>query len=258
MQTDKMPLIFAGHGSPMNAVIKNNFTEEMSHFMDGISKPRAILMISAHWYTDGTFIQSASEPKQIYDFSGFPEELYKVRYPVSGYSPLTERVRELLGDKVKINDEWGIDHGAWSVLIHMIPDHSIPVVQLSVDFRKSFQEHFEIGKLLKPLREEGILVMSSGNILHNLRKVNWQSDTMSEDGRRFDDAVGEIIMSGNYDDILKIRNNPLYKYAVPTPDHFIPLLYILGAAEKNESIEVLNKSGELDTISMTSYIFGRK
>lgn len=254
MNKEKMPVIFVGHGSPMNAIEDNRFSIEWKKIFENRVKPRAILAISAHWYIDGTYIQSAVEPKQIYDMYGFPEELYKVKYKVKGDQSLTEAIKELLKDKVAINNEWGIDHGTWSVLVHMFPKADIPVVQLSINRRLSLEEHWNLAKTLAPLREDGILILASGNILHNLRKVQWNIDHMTEEGKEFDDYVHDLIMSKNYMDILKIESHPLFKYAVPTPDHFIPLIYALANINDEDSITSFNRDGSLGTISMTSYI----
>lgn len=252
----KMPLLFLGHGSPMNAIEDNRYTNTWKSILSQIPRPKAILALSAHWYVSGTRLQGAKNPELIYDMYGFPKELYEVKYPVKGSKDLSTRVLDLVGEGVQIDDSWGIDHGTWSILVHMIPDYSIPVVQMSIDMNKTFKDHWELGKKLAPLREEGYLILSSGNIVHNLRLVNWESDELSKEGQVFDNYVEDIITRGSYEDILSIKDHPNYKYAVPSPDHFIPLIYTLSLADKEDYVKVFNKGGNLSSISMTGYSFG--
>lgn len=175
----KMPVIFSGHGDPMIALRDDEVTRGMRRVGDNVlkqyGKPKAILAISAHWYTKGTFVQTAAEPKQIYDMYGFPKDLYEVKYPAKGCKELSDRVKEILGDSVKVDDSWGIDHGTWTVLVHMFPDADIPVVQLSVDGALDEIGLYEIGWKLAALREEGYLIFGSGNVVHNLRRVEWDN-----------------------------------------------------------------------------------
>ena len=255
----KMPTIFVGHGSPMIALEDNDITKKFesigSSIIDRYGRPKGILMISAHWYTSGTFVESAVEPRQIYDMYGFPDELYEVKYRVQGSSELTNRVKELLDDDVSINDEWGIDHGAWTVLVYMFPAADIPVVQLSVDRELTEAEAFEMGRKLSVLREEGYLIMGSGNVVHNLAMVDWSNAGGSKLADDFDETVKSLVLSGDYSTLISgIEHRSTYNYAVPTKDHFYPLLYILGASE-GSAVHVFNNVRNIGSISMTSYLF---
>ena len=255
----KMPTIFVGHGSPMIALEDNDITKKFGSIgrsiIDRYGRPKGILMISAHWYTSGTFVESAAEPQQIYDMYGFPQDLYKVRYRVQGSSELTNRVKELLSDEVSTNDEWGIDHGAWTVLVHMFPAADVPVVQLSVDRNLTEAEAFEMGRKLSVLREEGYLIVGSGNIVHNLTLVDWSNAGSSQLADDFDYVVKSIVLSGDYSTLINgIERRSDYNYAVPTKDHFYTLLYILGASE-GSTAQVFNNVRNIGSISMTSYLF---
>jgi 4,5-DOPA dioxygenase extradiol len=192
-----MPVLFAGHGSPMLALEQSDATRELRAVGDRVieqfGKPKAILAISAHWYTRGTFVQTAESPKQVYDMYGFPKELYDFQYPVQGCPALGERVCELLGDRVRVSNDWGIDHGTWTVLCHMFPTADIPVVQLSVDGTISREAILEIGRQLAPLRDEGYLIFASGNVVHNLRRVEWENPNGSEACIAFNETVKEKI-----------------------------------------------------------------
>ena len=251
----KMPIIFSGHGSPMIALENNEITQTMKAVGDSIDKPKAILAISAHWFTDQTYIQSAPTPKQIYDMYGFPKELYEVKYPVSGYAPLTESVQSLLESSVSINDTWGIDHGTWSVLVHMFPKADIPVVQLSVNRHLDPQQSYELGQKLASLREQGYLIFGSGNVVHNLGRVEWDNPDGTEMTHRFNDAITQSIVSHDHASVIHYDTHPDAAYAVPTPDHFLPLLYCLGAA-RNDKVKVFNNVCNLGSMAMTGYVFG--
>lgn len=252
-----MPLVFVGHGSPMLALEDSEGTRDLKrmgeYILENYPRPKAILMISAHWFTKGSKTQSVENPEQIYDMYGFPRELYEFKYPVKGCKDLTDRLREL-SDKISIDDSWGIDHGTWTVLCHIFPDASIPVVQLSVDYSLTDEEAFEFGSILSKLSEEGYLVMGSGNIVHNLRKLDWHKDSGSEEAVVFDNYIKEAILNKDYKKVLAYKELEESKLAVPTRDHFMPLLYILGAARDRE-VEVFNNYLTLSTISMTSYLF---
>lgn len=255
----KMPVLFVGHGSPMIALEDSDLTRKFREVGDEIiekfQSPKALLVISAHWYTNDTFIQSDSSPRQIYDMYGFPEELYQLKYPALGDIDLTNRVKELLGDSVDLNDQWGIDHGTWSVLVHMFPKADIPVVQLSVNRKLDERESFKLGEKLSPLRDEGYLIIGSGNIVHNLREANFHSDKGSIRADEFDEFILENVLNKNYENILNYEENKNSFYAVPTKDHFLPFIYSLGASLKDD-VEVFNNLRTLDSISMTSYVFG--
>ena len=257
--TKRMPVIFSGHGSPMLALEHNEATEELRAVGDQVikrfGKPKAILAISAHWYTRGTLVQSAQQPRQVYDMYGFPPELYAVQYPVAGCAELSTRVQTLLDTSVRVDDSWGIDHGTWTVLIHMFPNADIPVVQLSVDALSSPQSHYELGKRLQPLRDEGYLIFASGNVVHNLRRVEWENPNGSEACLAFNQDVKEKVLARADEAVIQYHKLPHAAYAVPTPDHFLPLLYTLGAAE-GETPSVFNDRCNLGAIAMTGFAFG--
>lgn len=256
--SSKMPVIFSGHGSPMIALEHNDVTEGMAVVGQSIlatyGKPKAILAISAHWYADGTYIQSAAQPKQVYDMYGFPQELYNVTYPVSGNAELTKQIESLLGDAVSVNDTWGIDHGTWTVLVHMFPEADIPVVQLSVNQNLSAQESFALGTKLASLRDKGFLIFGSGNVVHNLMRVEWDNAGGTDMTKRFNQQITDAVISGDTDTVINYTKLPDAAYAVPTPDHFLPLLYCLGAAH-GSSVRVFNNVCNLGSMAMTGYIF---
>ena len=256
---EKMPVIFVGHGDPMIALKINEMTETLKKVGKDIIKkhgePKAILCISAHWYTKDTFIQSTEIPNQIYDMFGFPNELYEVKYPVKGSKELTKEVEKILGDEVKINDDWGIDHGTWTVLVHMFPEAKIPVVQLSVNANLSANKAYKLGEKLAKLREKGYLIVGSGNIVHNLRKIEWDNPKGSQEANKFDRYILDNISKREDEKVIKYEEHEYSNYAVPTPDHFIPILYILGASQ-GEKPYIFNEVIELGSLSMTSYIFG--
>lgn len=255
----KMPVIFVGHGDPMLALKRNEMTETLKNIGKDIIKnhgePKAILCISAHWYIKDTFIQSAEVPIQIYDMFGFPKKLYEVKYPVKGSKDLTTEVEKILGNEVKINDDWGIDHGTWTVFFHMFPEARIPVVQLSVNAYLNTEKAYKLGEKLAKLREKGYLIVGSGNIVHNLRKIEWDNPKGSQEADLFDSYILNSIIKREDEKVIKYEKHEYSNYAVPTPDHFMPLLYILGASQ-GEKPYVFNEMRELGSLSMTSYIFG--
>ena len=262
MNEKKMPVVFSGHGSPMLALADDEVTRGLAEVGKRIEsefgKPRAILAISGHWYADGLFVQTAENPRQVYDMYGFPHELYEVKYPVSGCAELSGRVQELLGESVSVNDDWGIDHGTWTVLVHMFPNADVPVVQLSVDATKSAQELYEIGRALAPLRDEGFLIFGSGNVVHNLGLVDWaHPDSASQQTLAFNADIIERIQSHDIEGVLNYQKLPHAAYAVPTPDHYMPLPYMLGAAG-DDDVEVFNNICNLSSMAMTGFIFSAK
>ena len=256
---EKMPVIFVGHGDPMIALKINEMTETLKKIGKDIiekhGEPKAILCISAHWYTKDTFIQSTEIPNQVYDMFGFPNELYEVKYPVKGSKELTKDVEKILGNEVKINDNWGIDHGTWTVFVHMFPEAKIPVVQLSVNANLSANKAYKLGEKLAKLREKGYLIVGSGNIVHNLRKIEWDNPKGTLEADKFDRYILENISKREDEKVIKYEEHEYSNYAVPTPDHFIPILYILGASQ-GEKPYIFNEMRELGSLSMTSYAFG--
>lgn len=258
-QKTRMPVIFSGHGSPMLALEHNDITRTLretgEQLLASQGKPKAILAVSAHWYQGETLVQSAAHPRQIYDMYGFPEELYEVRYNAVGSPALTEEVKNLLGGAVRVDDSWGIDHGTWTVLVHLFPKADIPVVQLSVNGRLTPAKCADLGRKLAPLREEGYLILGSGNVVHNLRMVDWDNEDGSPACKRFNDYITEAVLAGDTNQVLHYGTHPDASYAVPTPDHFLPLCYCLGAAD-GDAARAFNNVCSLGAIAMTGYVFG--
>ncbi|MBJ8344545.1 4,5-DOPA dioxygenase extradiol [Antrihabitans sp. YC2-6] len=252
-----MPAAFIGHGNPMNALERNRYTEAWRTFGASVPKPRAILVISAHWYTNATAVTAMPRPRTIHDFYGFPQPLFDVEYPAPGLPELATQVADVVkptwcGADV---DSWGIDHGTWSVLVHAFPDASIPVVQLALNAFKDFDHHLELGRKLAQLRDDGVLIIGSGNIVHNLRAVDFgQPDTGYDWALRFDDAAREQLES-NPTEIAALDSHPDFRLAVPTPDHYLPMLYIAGLAD-TEPLNLLVDGHAAGSISMAAYTLG--
>lgn len=253
----KMPVLFIGHGSPMNAMEDNQYSRTWVEISKHIPKPDAILSISAHWYTKGTRIMNEENPKTIYDMYGFPKELYDVTYDVKGAPVIAQTCKQLITSDTSDDNTWGIDHGTWSVLVHMYPKRDIPVFQISIDRDATMEEHYRIGKELGALREKGVLILGSGNIVHNLRMVDWNQVGKGFDwAHEFDDYIYDNIIQKKRDTILNYENaGECARLAVPTRDHFLPLLYTLGATDLEDCVRVYNKVGELGSLTMTSYLW---
>ena len=253
----KMPVVFVGHGSPMNAIEDNDYTRTWRRMVDQLGQAKAIVSFSAHWFTKGTKIMNDKNPRTIYDMYGFPKELYEIVYNSPGSPSIAKTSMELISKKTEYDNSWGIDHGTWSVLVHMYPDREIPLFQISIDAYASPECHYKIGPELRSLREKGVLIFASGNIVHNLGMVNWDMEKKGYDwAYKFDNFIYDNIMKRNHKNILGYRGlGDLAKLAVPTTDHFDPLLYALGATDEEDKVRVYNKSCELGSLTMTSYIW---
>lgn len=253
---EKMPALFIGHGSPMNAIEDNEYSKTWEEISKQIAKPEAILSVSAHWFTKGTKITDSPKPRVVYDMYGFPDALYHVVYQPNGAPELARDTMSLISSEVKVDNSWGIDHGTWSVLCRMYPNADIPVYQLSVDAGASAETHFRIGRELASLRDKGIMIFGSGNVVHNLSRVNWDMVGGYSWASEFDGYIKSRIVAGQYDDVLAYsKEGPSAAMAVNTPDHFNPLLYVLGASDKKDKLTVFNDSCTLGALSMTCYLF---
>jgi 4,5-DOPA dioxygenase extradiol len=260
--TEKLPVLFVGHGSPMNAIEENEFVTGWRNIGKTIPKPNAILCVSAHWETRGTLVTAMEKPRTIHDFGGFPGELYEVQYPAPGNPELAKETKTIIKKtEVSLDEKWGLDHGCWSVIKHLYPAADIPVIQLSLDYFQSPQYHYDLGSELSLLRKKGILIVGSGNIVHNLSLVAW--DKMEESGFGYDwaieanEKVKKFILSNDHKSLIDYKKQGrAFSLAVPTSDHFLPLLYSLALKEENEKIEIFNDKAVAGSLTMTSIKIG--
>ncbi|KQB39809.1 4,5-DOPA dioxygenase extradiol [Flavobacterium aquidurense] len=256
--TDKMPVLFLGHGSPMNAIEENQFVAGFRNLAKTLPQPNAILCVSAHWFTNGTKVTSMQMPRTIHDFGGFPQALFDVQYPAKGSPELALETKKILEPvAVDLDEHWGLDHGAWSVIKHLYPEANVPVIQLSIDYTKSGQYHFELAQKLQSLRHKGVLIIGSGNIVHNLRLVDFRN--FDKDNYGFDwaiearETVNNYLLDGNFQPLIDFEKmNKAIQLAIPTPDHYLPLLYTLGLKEKSEELSIFNDKLLAGSLSMTS------
>lgn len=254
-QAQKTPVLFIGHGSPMNIIDHNKWTDSWKALGKKIGKVDGIVMLSAHWYTDGTFVTEEHNPKMIYDMYGFPAEIYEYVYPAINAEPIRDLTLESLEDLGEPNHQWGYDHGNYGVLCHLFPEANIPVLQVSINRNESSEYHYNLGRKLEQLREKNILIIGSGNIVHNLRKIGQSQPTSWV--KDFDKAVSEKTQKRDIDGILALEaNHPDFKLAAPTPDHFYPFLSALGATNDDDQLTIINQDITLETLTMTSYIWG--
>jgi 4,5-DOPA dioxygenase extradiol len=260
--TELMPVLFLGHGSPMNAIEDNEFVQGWIQQGRTLPKPSAILCISAHWETNGTYVTAMPKPQTIHDFGGFPQALFDVQYPAPGSPELALETQKIITTtKVGLDDKWGLDHGCWSVVKHLYPNADVPVIQMSLDYNRSAKYHYELAKELAALRRKGVLIVGSGNLVHNLRLVAW--DKMNTPDYAFDWALeakakmNEYILSGNYQPLIDYKSQgKAFDLAIPTPDHFLPLLYTLALKEDREHISLFNDKALMGSLSMTSLRIG--
>ncbi len=255
-----MPILFMGHGTPMNAIEENEFVQGWKSMIEGLPTPNAVLCISAHWETNGTLVTAMDFPKTIHDFGGFPQALFDVHYPAPGSLALAEETKKLVkSTDVVLDHDWGLDHGTWSVVKHLYPRADIPVIQLSLDYKISPQQHYDLARELSVLRNRGVLIIGSGNIVHNLRRLNFSKSSETEFGYDWaleaNDKMKRYIMSGNHTELINFRaQGHAFDLAIPTPEHYLPLLYVLGLQEKNESVGLYNDKTVSGSISMTSLL----
>lgn len=260
--SDQMPVLFLGHGSPMNAIEENEFVTGFRDVAKTLPTPRAILCVSAHWYTKGTKVTAMKTPRTIHDFGGFPRALYEVQYPAPGDPELAAETKQLLSpEMVELDQTWGLDHGAWSVIKHLYPKADIPVIQLSIDYTKPAAWHYDLARQLESLRKKGILIIGSGNIIHNLRLVDFAN--FDRDNYGYDWAIeahamiNNWLINGDFKSLLKDRpEQKALQLAIPTPDHYLPLIYTLGLKNKEEEISLFNDKLLAGSLSMTSMRVG--
>lgn len=260
--SEKMPVLFIGHGSPMNAIEENEFVKGWQNIGSTLPKPTAIICISAHWETKGTFVTAMEKPKTIHDFGGFPKELVEFQYPVSGSPDLAKQTKTLVTKTVVgLDQQWGLDHGAWSVIAQLYPKADIPVIQLSLDYMQPPRYHYELAKELSSLRKKGVLIIGSGNIVHNLGMMAW--DKLNETNYGFDwaieanEKIKKHILNGDYQPLINYKTQGrAFDLAIPTPDHFLPLLYTLALKEENETLSLFNDKAVAGSITMTSVKIG--
>ena len=264
MSSDKktrMPALFVGHGSPMNAIEDNQWSRALVGYAKELPRPKAVLAISAHWYTPGTFVTGNDRPETIHDFGGFPDELFQVQYPAPGDVALAQRAVALAGpNRASLRNDWGLDHGTWSVLVHLLPKADVPVVQLSIDGRLPFAEHLAIGRALAPLRDEGVLILGSGNVTHNLRHAFGSmrsGNTQTPDwARSFDEGVVKALATRDEQCLAGAPLTDEGRLSHPTPDHYLPLLYTVGASTVDERIAYPVTGFDAASLSMRSVRFG--
>ncbi|HLO61074.1 MAG TPA: 4,5-DOPA dioxygenase extradiol [Bacteroidales bacterium] len=260
--TERMPVLFLGHGTPMNAIEENEFVRGFRNIGKSIPRPVAVLCISAHWETKGTYVTGMENPPTIHDFGGFPEELFQVQYPAPGNPSLANELQQTIKKgEICIDFNWGLDHGAWSVIRHLYPEAEIPVIQMSLDYRQTPLYHYELGSELAVLREKGILIIGSGNMIHNLRLVAW--DKLNTDNFGYDwaleagDKMKNFIREGDHKSLINFNKlGRSFDLSIPTPEHYLPLLYVLSLSQQNERVEFFNDKTVAGSLLMTSVKIG--
>jgi len=255
-----MPAIFFGHGNPMNALLSNVYTNGWAAIGEGLPRPKAVLCVSAHWYNPGTAVTAMPAPRTIHDFGGFPRELYEITYPAPGDPSLASRVKDLLAPiQVGLDERWGLDHGTWSVLCHVFPDADVPVVQLSIDETRPASFHYEVGKRLAPLRDEGILIAGSGNLVHNLHAYAWGRHPVEpfDWAVRFEARARDLLLAGNHDPLIDYESMGRDALlAIPTPEHYLPLLYVIAAQREGDEVDFPIEGIDGGSVSMLAVRIG--
>ncbi|WP_423130021.1 4,5-DOPA dioxygenase extradiol [Gaoshiqia sp. Z1-71] len=259
--TPKMPVLFLGHGSPMNAIEENEFVRGFRNISLEIETPKAIMVVSAHWETKGTQVTAMESPKTIHDFGGFPKALYEIQYPAPGKPQLANEVKGLAKSaEIAFDEKWGLDHGAWTVIRHMYPRANIPVIQLSLDYFKNPQQHYELARELYTLRHKGILIVGSGNMVHNLGMVHWQklNENYGYDWAiEANEKMKKFISEGNHKELVNFsKQGKAFELAIPTPDHYLPLLYALALQDQKDEITIFNDEPVGGSLTMTSVKIG--
>ena len=258
----RMPVLFLGHGSPMNGIEENEFVKGFRQMGEQLDKPHAIVVVSAHWETRGTFVTAMDHPRTIHDFSGFPRALYEVQYPAPGHPQLAKEIMGLVEPEGKVlaDETWGLDHGAWTVVKHLFPKADVPIIQLSLDYRMSPQQHYELAQQLKQLRNKGILLIGSGNMVHNLRQVAWGkiNEAYAYDwAQEVRSKMNAWILKGDDEPLINFRKQGrAFELAIPTPEHYLPLLYTLGLKDKGDEAVLFNDKPLAGSLSMTSLKLG--
>jgi 4,5-DOPA dioxygenase extradiol len=256
--TEKMPVLFLGHGSPMNAIEENEFVAGFRNIGKTIAKPKAILIVSAHWETRGTFVTAMAKPETIHDFGGFPKALFDFQYPALGSPELAKETKEIITKtEIGLDEKWGLDHGAWSVITHLYPNADVPVVQMSIDYTQNAQYHYDLAKQLATLRNKGVLIIGSGNMVHNLGMVAW--DKLNTDSFGYDwaieasDKMKKFILSDDHQSLINFKSQgSAFNLSIPSPEHYLPLIYTLALKENNEKITLFNDKPVAGSLTMTS------
>jgi len=261
MSVTRMPVVFVGHGSPMNVVEDNRWSRGFAELGELVPRPKAILAVSAHWFVNGTYVLSSPNPRTIYDFSGFPPALYEITYPAVGNVDLAARVRSLIGEeRASLDSSWGFDHGTWSVLHWMFPHADVPVIQLSIDRRLPMRAHYDLATTLAPLRDEGVLILGSGNVTHNLsdamRRMHSRDPSTPDWAARFDDTVKRATAQHETDTLVGLWDGPDGRLAHPSPDHWIPMLYAYGASDEKDRVRCPVEGFDAGSLSMRNIVFG--
>lgn len=254
---NRAPLYFLAHGSPMNALARNEYTQHIGALRARYPKPKAIVCVSAHWMTDGVRVTRMAKPRTIHDFYGFPDELFAVQYPAPGSPQVADRICELIPGAEADEKEWGLDHGTWSVLVHLFPQADIPVVQLSLDVNADPDDHWELGGKLRPLRDEGVLIIGSGNIVHNLRKIDWnERATPFPWAREFDEMVKASLERRDRSSLVNdFYRTEVGRMSAPTPEHYFPLLYVVGASDEKDQLSFCHEGIDHGSIAMRSLVY---